>query len=263
MQIETLKRIEELTLQANERHALDHHTPALILDDKVVSIEHLMEGRSRFRGALKTSVLAEFVAYLKRHAGGEGFIDADNMTATAYLNLGTPDDPGHADWSASLNLKATAAYTALQQADGMARSQKQMAEWIEDWSAHLGAVKDGEDISINVALAAIREISIDAKKSVTSTDRDFGASKSSLEEIEARAKGGLPTHFQFRCTPYPGFASREFVLRLSVITGESPALKLRIVGKEQAEEDIAQEFKALLLEEIGDAAELTIGTFRP
>lgn len=263
MQIETLMRLEELTLQANERHALDHHTPALILDDKVVSIEHLQEGRSRFRGSLKTTVPAEFVAYLKRYAGGAGFIDADSMTATAYLNLGTPEKPGHADWSASLNLKATAAYTALQQADGMARSQKQMAEWIEDWSNHLGAIKDGEGISINVALAAIREISIEAKKNVTSTDRDFGASRSSMEEIEARAKGGLPTHFQFRCTPYPGFSSRDFVLRLSVITGESPALKLRIVGKEQAEEDIAQEFKALLLEEIGESAELTIGTFRP
>lgn len=263
MQIETLHRIEELAIAASRNNALAEHTPALILDNKVVSIEHLQEGRSRFRGALKTSVLSEFVAYLKRHAGGAGFIDADNMTATAYLNLGTPDKPGHADWTASLNLKATAAYSALQQADGMARSQKQMAEWIEDWSNHLGAIKDGEDISINVALAAIREISIEAKKNVTSTDRDFGASRSSMEEIEARAKGGLPTHFQFRCTPYPGFAQREFVLRLSVITGESPALKLRIVGKEQAEEDIAQEFKALLLEEIGDAAELTIGTFRP
>jgi uncharacterized protein YfdQ (DUF2303 family) len=63
------------------------------------------------------------------------------------------------------------------------------------------------------ALAAIREISIEAKKNVTSTDRDFGASKSSLEEIEARAKGGLPTHLLFSCTAYPGFKPRQFLLR--------------------------------------------------
>ncbi|MDP1543148.1 MAG: DUF2303 family protein [Polycyclovorans sp.] len=263
MQIETLMRLEELTLQANERHALDHHTPALILDDKVVSIEHLQEGRSRFRGSLKTSLLAEFVAYLKRHTGGAGFIDADNMTATAFLNLGSKEDPGHADWQAHLDLKATAAYRAIRSIEGSPLSQKQMAEWIEDWSTHMSAVKDGAAIGISTALAAIREISIEAKKNVTSTDRDFGASRSSMEEIEARAKGGLPTHLQFGCHPYPGFRHRDFNLRLSVITGDSPALKLRIVGKEQVEEDIAQEFKALLLEEIGESAELTIGTFRP
>ncbi len=263
MQIETLHRIEELVMAASRENALSTATPARILNNQVVSIEHLQEGRSRFRGSLKTSLLSEFVAYLKRHPVGAGFIDADNMTATAFLNLGTKDNPGHADWQAHLDLKATAAYRAIRSIEGSPLSQKQMAEWIEDWSTHLSAMKDGQTIGINVALAAIREISIEAKKNVTSTDRDFGASRSSMEEIEARAKGGLPTHLRFGCHPYPGFRHRDFNLRLSVITGDSPALKLRIVGKEQVEEDIAQEFKALLLEEIGESAELTIGTFRP
>jgi uncharacterized protein YfdQ (DUF2303 family) len=40
-------------------------------------------------------------------------------------------------------------------------------------------------------------------------------------------------------------------------------LKLRIVGKEQAEEDIAQEFKTLLQDQIGESAALTIGKFSP
>jgi uncharacterized protein YfdQ (DUF2303 family) len=263
MEIATLNRITELVLQANGFHVLTEHTPAMVLDNKIVSIEHLMQGRSRFRGALKTSVLSEFVGYLKRHSGGACFIDADNMTATAYLNLGTPEKPGHADWSASLNLKPTAAYQALIAVEGKGLTQKQMVEWIEDWSAHLGAVRGGAPIAINHALAAIREISIEAKKNVTSTDRDFGASKSSLEEIEARSKAGLPTHLEFTCMPYPGFQQRQFVLRLSIITGEAPALKLRIVGKEQAEEDIAQEFKNLLLDQIGGSAALTIGKFSP
>lgn len=263
MQAEAIKRIEQLALRADERHVLKEHIPALILDNKVVTIEHLQEGRSRFRGTMSTSVLSEFVAYVKRHPGGSGFIDHKQVKATTFLNLGTQAAPGHADWKAVLNLEPTAAYAALLQIEGAPQSQRSLVEWIEDWSANLSAMKDGQIISTTAALAAIREVTIEAKRSQTSTDRDLGASKSSLEEIEARAKGGMPSHLLFQTSPYLGLVSREFRLRISVITGERPALVLRIVGKEQEQEDIAQEFKAKLIDEIGDAATLTIGSFSP
>jgi uncharacterized protein YfdQ (DUF2303 family) len=263
MQVEAINRIAELAIQANKANVLAEHTPALVLDNKVVSIENLQKGRSRFRGTMLTSVLSEFVAYVRRHTGGHGFIDPKQVKATTFLNLGTPDDPGHADWKAVLQLDPTAAYAALLSVEGRSLLQRELVEWIEDWSANLSAVKDGESIAITAALTAIREVTIESKKSATNTDRDFGASRSSLEEIEAKAKGGMPSHLLFQAVPYLGLQAREFRLRISVLTGDKPALVLRIVGKEQAQEEIAQEFKAKLLEEIDDAATLTIGSFTP
>jgi uncharacterized protein YfdQ (DUF2303 family) len=263
MQVETINRIVELAIQSNKANVLAEHTPALVLDNKVVSIEHLQNGRSRFRGTMSTSVLSEYVAYVRRNAGGSGFIDPKQVKATTFLNLGTEIEPGHADWRAVLQLDPTAAYAALLEIEGRPQSQRDLVEWIEDWSPQLAAVKDGDRIAITAALAAIREVTIESKKAATNTDRDFGASRSTLEEIEAKAKGGMPSHLLFQAVPYLGFQSREFRLRLSVITGDRPALVLRIVGKEQAQEDIAQEFKTKLLEEIGDAATLTIGSFTP
>lgn len=263
MELATLKLIIEQALQANGRHVLGEHTPALILDNKLVSIEHLQEGRSRFRGSMSTTVLSEFIGYVKRHTGGEVFIDPKKPNATAFLNLGTKDKPGHADWKASLALAPTAAFAALLAIEGKPLPQRDLVEWIEDWVSFLSARRDGAEISITEAVTAIREVTIETSKQTTNTDRDFGASKSSLEQIEARAKGGMPTHLLFRVTPYLGLQTRDFVLRISVMSQAAPALALRIVGKEQAEEDIAQEFKTVLQTAIDADANLTIGSFAP
>lgn len=62
--------------------------------------------------------------------------------------------------------------------------------------------------------------------------------------------------------PYEGLGERTFTLKLSILTGgDKPALKLRWVGKEVQQEEIAQEFKAVLTEKVGTAASLTLGTF--
>lgn len=59
-------------------------------------------------------------------------------------------------------------------------------------------------------------------------------------------------------------ADRQIMLRVSVITsGAQPVLKLRWVGEEVQREDIAQEFKTVLQEKIGDAAALSLGAFDP
>lgn len=263
MHIDTLNRIAEMALQANKANVLAEHTPALVLDNKVVSIEHLQEGRSRFRGKFNTTVLSEYVSYLKANPGGVGFIDPKKCAASTFINLGDKKAPGHADWVAKLDLEPTAAYAALLGIEGVPQSQRALAEWIEDWAAVITAEKDGEAMSLSLATTAIRNISIDAKKSVTSEDRDFGATKSALEEIEARAKGGMPTRLILRASPYPGFCEREFHLRTAIITGDKPHITLRIVGKEAQAEDIAAEFKALLLEYVDDAATMTLGSFQP
>jgi len=257
-----IKQIAELAIAAERarllpREAMDD-IPAALIGDKIVSLEGLQGQRSRFRGTFATNVLAEFVTYVKAHPGGSGFIDADNCTARVLHNLGDAKEPGHADWASVLRLKPTAAYAAIIAACKMPMDQKKLVEFIEDWAQNLDA-----EGGITAALAAIRNVTIAQKKDVTHTDKDFGAKRSALEEIEAKADGGLPGYFLFRTEPYAGFASREFKLRLSVRTGDVPAFVLRIVAAEQVEESIATEFKTILLREIDTAATLCIGTFTP
>jgi uncharacterized protein YfdQ (DUF2303 family) len=48
-----------------------------------------------------------------------------------------------------------------------------------------------------------------------------------------------------------------------ITSGAVPALKLRWVGEEVQREDIAQEFKAVLQQQIGDNAALALGAFDP
>ena len=57
---------------------------------------------------------------------------------------------------------------------------------------------------------------------------------------------------------------RNITLRVSVITsGAQPMLKLRWVGEEMQREEIAQEFKSVINTQIGQAANLTLGSFDP
>jgi uncharacterized protein YfdQ (DUF2303 family) len=260
MTIDNAQFIADLSVQAAKANRIYTDTPAVLHNGNIVSLEKLNNFRSRFRGAFGTSVLSEFAAYLKANPGGVGFIDPKMCTAKMFLNLGTPGLPGHADWTATLWLDNTAAFAAVLAIDGRQQSQRSLVEWMEDWSGNLRQVDGG---SISGVVSLVRALTIKSNSEVTHTDKDFGAKKSALEEIEARSTSAIPTHVNFRCAPHVGFQDRDFPLRLSIITGEKPALVLRIVSKEALFEEIANEFKDLLIKAVGDAASMTIGSFDP
>ncbi|WP_251124210.1 DUF2303 family protein, partial [Escherichia coli] len=77
---------------------------------RIHDLEKFNLNRFRFRGALSTASIDDFTRYSKDLAdeGTRCFIDADNMRAVSVLNLGTIDEPGHADNTATLKLKKTA-----------------------------------------------------------------------------------------------------------------------------------------------------------
>lgn len=267
-----IKAIADLAIAATHAAHLGTPTPALIDNGKVISIEYLQAGRSRFRGRLVTASLPDFVGYVRAHANNaasaaHGFIDADALAATAIFNLGDEASPGHADDVAVLVLKPTAAYRAVQFIDGKRLGQKQFAEWLEDWSQHLTAFAGfGDVIPLVAAIAAVRSVKVKKTNEATSTVRNFGATRSALEDIEAQANGAaaLPDALEFQCTPYLGLAEQSAELRISVITDEDkPTFSIRWARREQAEESIAQDFKRLLTDEVGDSASMTIGTFTP
>lgn len=242
---------------------------ALPKDYSLIDLERYRDGRRRFRGAFTTSALADFVAYVKRNSAKvkpQGFISPDDPAATVYFNLYNDDGAvGHADWTAALALDKTAAYAALLHIQGRALTQRQLTDWIEDWQANVVALAgDDTPITLPRAVAAISKLDIKSTKQSGHADGHFAASKSTLEEVEAKLTESMPHKLLFECEPFHGLRARTFELRVAILTNhDEPRLTLRILSLEAVQEDITREFKALLLQELDGAADLSIGTFKP
>ena len=178
-------------------------------------------------------------------------------------NLGTIDEPGHADNTATLKLKKTAPFSALLSVNGERNSQKSLAEWIEDWADYLvGFDANGDAIQATKAAAAVRKITIEANQTADFEDNDFSGKRSLMESVEAKTKDIMPVAFEFKCVPFEGLKERPFKLRLSIITGDRPVLVLRIIQLEAVQEEMANEFRDLLVEKFKDSkVETFIGTF--
>ncbi len=263
-----ISQVRELVLgqQVNERLSgvfLD--AVAVPEGVKVQSLEGFAKGRFRFRGALSTTSIEDFARYSKElsASGTSCFIDADNMKAVTVLNLGTLTEPGHADNTAQVQLKKTAPYSALLAINGDRNNQKELAEWIEDWADNLlGFDANGEVITAKKAAAALRKITIEASQSSDFEDNDFSGKRSLMESVEAKTKDIMPVAFEFKCVPFEGLVERPFKLRLSIITGDRPVLVLRVSQLEAVQEQIAVEFRDLLVEKFADSGVKTfIGNF--
>lgn len=238
---------------------------ALHADVKIHDLEKYQALRSRFRGTLSTNSLRDFADYTISRNGPEaqGFVNQDDMSCKVFFNLGDEITPGHADDVAILKLKPTAAYKALQEIAGKKLSQRDLAEWIEDWHLSLQATQEGgKSMAISAAVASVRNITIEARSSATNSEHNFGAARSAMDSIEAASAESRIEALHFSLIPYEGLATRVFTLKLSILTGDDkPTLKLRWAGEEQQVEEIAQEFKTTLAKEVGGAASLTLGTF--
>jgi len=246
---------------------LDTHSPVALVPDgaKIVDLERFQDHRNRFRGTYSTHSLADFGAYVveRSAAAARGFIDQDAMSCTVLFNLGTPDEPGHADDRAMLRLKPSAAFAAVQAICGQNLVQKAMSDWIEDWHQHLVATdENGAVMSIAKAIAAVRTITVKASSESDHAVGETRASRSAMDSIEASSKETLPAWLDFKVIPFEGLGEQTIRLRVSVLTGGSqPQLKLRWLGEEAQREAIAQEFKQVLEGKVGDAAKLVLGSF--
>lgn len=218
---------------------------------KLHSLEPYQGHRYRYRGAFETTSFTSFVSYCQQHnaEGAAAFIDAKRMSAKAILNLGTLEVPGHGDHLAQLSLPRTAAFEALLKINGNRLGQQAAAEWLEDWRANLTFSAGEQALDGGAAIRAVRNLVIDAKRQQEQTVDTLSTARSTLEQVDAKAKDGLtlPSAIFFHCVPHEHIASRSFALRVSVITGQNaPEFVLRIVNLEQHQELMAQEFQNLL-----------------
>lgn len=228
---------------------------ALPADFRVSDLEKYLPQRTRLRGNMETTSLLAFMAYSEDHASPQHsacFVNADNMSAKVIFNLGDAAAPGHGDFVAQLNLQRTSEYSNILRLDGDRMSQKELAEFMEDYADSITAYNaDGDGIALSRAISAVRRITIEARRESSSSEESFKAERTGLESIEARSDDGLPAGFRFHCVPYPGMSLRTFDLRLSVLTGgEKPVMVARIKRLESTLEEMGEELAGRLKEKL-------------
>ena len=267
----TFQQVKDLVLSGyhlNDIPGLACPTALLPQNTSIESLERFALERFRFRGAMDTTSIDDFVRYSVAYAQEEEkarcFIDADNMLARSIFNIGTLDNPGHADNVASIKLKKTAPFRALLAINGDHLNQKQIAEWLEDWSDYLLAFDaGGNTMTIAQAAQAVRRVTIQQATQADHEDSDFSGKKSLMQSIEASSKEVMPVAFEFKCIPYEGLGERRFSLRNSLLKSSDPVFVLRIVQLEAQEEAIANEFRDLLVGKFdGKPVETFIGNFK-
>lgn len=222
----------------------------------VSNLESNMVNRDSYRFAFATKSINDFGEYCKEFdkEGAKCFVNSDYMRANTIFDLGTEEAPLHQLHNAKLQLDKTAAFKALLNINGEHLSQKDAANFVEDWADNIKVLcKAGKTMTVNQASKQLREITIEQIASMDSRVDDFGESMSTMERIEAKNQDVIPATIEFTCDPYHGLVNRAFTVRVSILTGgDKPKISLRIVRLEAQEEDMAEEFKENLVEKFAD-----------
>ncbi|BBW91843.1 hypothetical protein PS1M3_19300 [Pseudoalteromonas sp. PS1M3] len=215
------------------------------------SLEQFMPNRTSYRGTMETNSVADFFSYCKDYAeeGSKCFVD-DSMAAVTIFDMGTESAPKHMKHKSILTLKKMSAYKELLSNVGSRMSQKDLSDFIEDLGDYM-AINSTTESAMTIAQAAqaVKSVTIEQIKKSSSVVGDFDESQEDLHSIGAKNKDSLPAYIRFSCTPYSGLLSREFIVRVSIMTGyEKPIFNLRIIKHEQHIEEMAEEFKSLVIE---------------
>lgn len=271
---ETIQKLQRQGFADAAKEAIEVGAPAVVLPDdhKVVTLEaleKLEDQPRRFRGHFSTGDIAAFTAYINEHGKAESvvYVDDQNLSARAIMDQGKPGEPQWGEHTARIKLDDTEPYAALKSFCDSAHDQQDTAEWLEDWypllSFHSLNGEEEKDIPGGVALQAVRNLKIEAKAEVDSSQGDMQASMTRMEEIAARAKQGrMPDLVKMTCAPFHGLKERVISCRVSIITSshEKPKLRLRIVGQKVLEQECAHEFAARIDDENASEAAVIIGS---
>lgn len=273
--VQALTKAEATTASNNAVGAAElnlTHVLALPSDFSLKDLEAYLPERRRARGTMTTSVIPDFASYTKDnsdeteegHKAAAVFVDKDAMKATAVLNLGKPQAPGHADNLAVIVLEKSAAYSALLAiANGQPRKQAEVAEFLEDWAPFITCRVDDEILSTGQAAAAVRTITIEQARKTNSSEQQLGAERSAFESVQASSEHKLPTFIDFLVDPpYFGLEARHLTMRLSIITGDKPLIVLRIIKLQEHQESMAGEFADLVRGALDGDLPVVIGTYQ-
>lgn len=245
--------------------------PIVVVPDNMqtISLEKYMAAPSRFRGEFKTPFIRDFANYVaEQNPCASCFINPEDMSAKAYMDLGTHVSPEHGEHTAYIDLKPTEPYRALKSVCNGRKNQREMLDFLEDWRHLVEPIKniddDGatESMTMTQAIAAIRKMSVKTESEATNEEQSFASRRSAMQNIDLNSNNDLPAAFDFTVTPFYGLASRAIRARLQVsFNGDSPSLTLRMVAGEQLQEDLADEFSETLKAALPETVNVVIGSF--
>lgn len=252
-----ITKIQESTTQAEIIEYLEDHPtnkPILISPENfdILELEQYMEHRSSYRFTFKTESISDFIQYGIDfdQVGAACFVDSSHIVAKTVFDLGTREEPLHQQHTAFLHLSETAAFSKLLFVDGARLSQKQASDFIEDWVDNITVYSTaGDFMHTKKAAASLRDLTIESAREINTKVDDYSESMSQMEKVEAKNKHLLPSEINFSCVPYLHLEKRDFTIRISLITsGDAPQLSFRIIKLESIKEEIAEEFKGILID---------------
>lgn len=270
MDNETLKRIESWVVAAATRlPETDIPSTLLPANARVKSLEELMDRPARMRQTFRTERIADFIQYVKsehRHGETAVFVNPKGGGAEAVIDYGTHEHPLWGSHKAALDLRYTPAFQSLMDLStgdrgGRSLSQRQITDWLEDWSNIIRPMRDGVPMSVAQAVSAIRRIDLKKVGEASFHEADFSNKRSAMESIEADSGvGRLPASFEVECKVYEGTDTRQVPVRMSLITsGDEPAFRLRIQGEDALMENVAEEVELAIATELS-AARVYVGS---
>lgn len=231
------------------------------------NVEKQLPARVRERGTLKTPRIRDFGAFFSNHANGNTpiFVDGSDFSATAIFNYDVDGQQGHCDHLAVVTLQKTVTWeklTTLVETRNVF-NQRNFAVWMEDWQDVLTVIgSDGDIIAPGVAIATVRDMSVEQLTTTGSTVSNTGESRSKFDSVEAKAKGIIPAYFLLRDACYSGLVEKEIKLRLVVSAdGDKPSFTLQIVKQELIEDALVQEFIDAIQEVLGAEANVLAGVY--
>lgn len=229
--------------------------------------EQFQTAPTRFRRAFTTRRIDDFLAYLKVNARDSSavFIDPDMIKVVAVLNHGSGDEPQWGDNLATLDLRYEPEFAAFVNATRAVHSQRAFIEYLEDWlpTPQVSAIDaDGAIIDPKVAIGAVRRVTIAARAESTHQSDDMQASRSALEQIEARGAGDpLPAGLRFYGTIYHGLADYTVTARLGIrLSDKEPTFTLRLVGWDAQQSEIATEIETRVRGDLPTGVQVYTGT---
>ena len=265
MQKESIQLLQQAEVL---RHAIEQSVnvnvqrPDIVLPEgyKIESLEDCMPHLRHYRMNYVTRSLEDFAEYAKKFAMPDStiFINESQMEAKLFVDIGSPDAPLHKKHTANLALKKSAAFLALLSISASSRiDQKTLAEFISDHADIISGRSFNEIVMTASEMAkAVRHITIDKVKKLTSVVGAASGSLSSLEKFEATGEFEIPHIIKFTCEPYLGLPEQTFMLIINIEPGDNdkPRINVRLHNQDGLPEIFAQQFKVLLKEKLGDLA---------
>lgn len=235
---------------------------ALVPNDfKLQSLEQYLPTPSRKKGSFTTGLIESFKSYCTQELSESEdshaacFINDERLSAKAFFDVGTMNNPEHCENSASFKLELTQEYIAITQQNNQQLQQLDFTYWLEDYRPYIDSMLDstGEPIDFKKAIHALRKITFTAQTESNHNEEHLASEQSGFTRIEAKsgAEQNLPVFIHFKCQPSPDL--EEITIKARIIpqnTQKGVQIKLQLIQFEKMKQDLAISFKDMIQENL-------------